>query len=308
MNITIEIPSKRYSFDKKHWKLFDSEEIYFRNLSGNNIYIYCPELIIPSIKADIKNSKPLRLDIDGKYLVADFGRIEQIGQMLQYSNAYVPKLSFSCDRFKLMTIRYHADYLVRQGILFRECAPPGTYGKIIAANHEPIVFDDCAEIPYVFGDVIPIEECYDDGLSGELSIKVAEIDRRFRICYDKGLILNGNIIKKFSYECGGNKYSYSNNPFYPIYGIDGSEITKDAYMMEMEAMSPLGKIAYPYLLEQIKEMLFQDMDATRVVKRMERVSKIDPYLAMEMGDRFLKNGVSAKVSDYLEVLKRKYIK
>ena len=297
LTITIEIPSRRYSFDKRHWTLFDSEEIYFRNISGKNIYIYCPELVIPSIIADMKRANPLTLDIEGKYLVADFKRIEQVGLILQYSRIYMPSLTFRCDRFKLMTIRYYASYEREGDIIVRQNSPEGTYGKLMVPGMEPIVFEESVEIPRVYGCKMDVLECYDDGLSGELSIGATWVDREFHIACDEDTIIQGANINKFGYKCDGEEYHYVGNPFYFLYGVDGPQPNIYALEMDRKVFGPMEAQAFPHLVEEIKGIIMKDRDAKRTAARMRHLCEIDRQFAIDLGEHFMRSNEGVWVHD-----------
>jgi hypothetical protein len=297
LTITLEIPSRRYSFDKKHWTLFDSEEIYFRNITGKNIYIYCPELVIPSIKADMDKSRPLSLGIEGKYLVADFGRIEQIGQILQYSQTYMPKLSFYCDKFKLMTIRYYSSYSREGNKIIRLNAPNNTYGKLIIPGMEPIIFEESVKIPQVYGFKIDVMECYDDGLSGELSIRATCINREFHIRCSESTIINGSEIKDFYFVCDKEEHHYVGNPFYYLYGVEEKQPDVPAIELERNSFDSMGALAYPFLVEEIKNIIMKDRNAKRTATRMRNLCVIDKQFSIELGEHFLKSNQGVWVSD-----------
>lgn len=303
LTITIQIPSRRFSFDKIHWKMFDSDEIYFQNFAHKNIYIYCPTLIIPVITANIKDSKPLNLDIDGRYLVADIGRIKQISCLLQYSSVYMPKIRFCCDKYDLFTIRYYASYERDGNIITRVDAPESTYGRLIVPDRDPIIFQDWVEIPDVYDCIIQIEECYDDGFSGELSIKVKKIDRGFYLACDPNLIIHGSSINNFKYVCDGDEHYYRGNPFYHIYGIDGPAPDKNALEIERKAFNKMDEMAYPRLEDKVKEYILNDRDGKRTAARMMRLKDIDREFAIRLGENYQKKNTSVWVTEELSSLK-----
>ncbi len=302
LTITIQIPSNRYSFDKVHWKFFDSEEIYFRTLVHPRIYIYCPTPTLPTIMPQMVDSKPLNLDIEDKYLVAEMGRINQIGYLIEYGNRYIPKLDFRCGRFKLFTIRYYASYDRQDNVISRHDAPPCTYGKLIVPGMDPIRFDDSVSIPNVYGCKMEIDECYDDGLSGEMPFKATWVDREFHLSCDRQLIIHGNRINKFPYRCDGVDHEYSGNPFYYLYGAEGPEPNPFALEMDRKALVGLDAAAFPYLLEEVKTEVLKDRDAKRVLARMKRLAKVDREFAINLGEHFVKDNFSGLVEEELRNL------
>ena len=305
LRITVEIPSRRYSFDKKYWILFNSEEIYYRNLSGDKIYIYCHDLVMPVIKPDLQGANVLNLDIEGKYLVADISRIKQIGDILEYSDIYLPKLLFYCDNFKLFTIRYYGEYR-REGqhMIFRINAPNETYGKIIIPNTDPIIFQESISIPAKYGCKISVEECYDNGFSGELSIKVICINREFDIKY-KSEIIQGTQINEFKYVCDEITHHYLSNPFYYLYGLEESLPDQDEIDAQRKLFRDLDEIAYSYIIDKIKEILLEDKNPDRVSIRIKRLWNIDNQYANELASNFIKKYEGVKVKDTLKYLTNK---
>lgn len=185
IQISVQIPSRRYSFDKKNWRFFNEGELTPEDLQHEKIYIYCPTLVIPVIKADYEGSKPLNLDIEGMYQVAPIKSINMIGLMIDCAKIYKPTMHFKCGRFDLFTIRYTANYVLNGFTVSRSNAMKGTVA--IAKLEDGAIlgeFKNSFKLPTIYGGVIEIFEQTDDGFSQKERFAFS-IDCNFHIIHGK---------------------------------------------------------------------------------------------------------------------------
>ncbi len=149
----------------------------------------------------------------------------------------------------------------------------------------------------MYGFKIDVMECYDDGLSGELSIRATCINREFHIRCSESTIINGSEIKDFYFVCDKEEHHYVGNPFYYLYGVEEKQPDVPAIELERNSFDSMGALAYPFLVEEIKNIIMKDRNAKRTATRMRNLCVIDKQFSIELGAHFLKSNQGVWVSD-----------
>ena len=279
--IILQVPSRRFSFDKKNWHMF-GEVMYYRDTQASEIYIYCPTLVYPIIKAVYKNSKPIMLTIEGRYLKCEFSKISQIGDILEYSNKSIFKLKFMCGRFPLFVIRYSSDYCVKGDVIVRKSKVDNTVAEFVdKLTGYTARFDDSFKIPPLT-ERYQVMEYYDDGF-GEQGRIVLTGFMGFQIPGDiTGTILAGDDFGSIFYA--KRTKSYNSSDFKNLIDIDSRYDPDKQKKIEekYQAMEWAASEGYQEIKKAILKLFLSDSNYIRLKSRAKRFADDYPEVAYEL--------------------------
>jgi len=309
--ICVQVPSRRFSFDTKKWILFNSEELYFRNVEGKQFFVYCPTLVFPQITAVYKDSKSLPLEIQGLYLTCEFSKVNQIGTLLEYGRKYKPTMMFKCGRFDLFTIRYTADYFLAPGCIKRINALINTYAVCEYETGEEVRFNDNIAILLSDNtDAVDVYEYYDDGF-GEQKRFAFHADTQLYLLTSKDSIQNGYTPNKLKVNFNGETILYDWDQVNYLISLD-DPLDIDSCNYARHYFSTIGNNKYSIELydsvcELIKDAILSDESTDRLKKRIQRFKDVDVDFAIKLCKRCLEirsdSGVIHQLS-YLEQFKK----
>ena len=307
MSFIVQVPSRRFSFDKITWMLFNSSELYFRDIEKRQLYVYCPTLVFPLIIVNYKKSVPLKLEIEGPYLTCEFKKVVQIGYILEHARVYKPTMSFKCGRFDLFTIRYTADYEFKLKSIVQSNAPDKinaiceySSGEIVdfAKGRAPILQD-------YMGD-INVFEYYDDGFGEQ---------KRFAFKLGVGIELITEIDAILNAECQAVKIKYNGNVIEYENGRIGHmvDMSKSFIIFEHEFIRKLflkdegGESSlkiFDATCKLIKDVMLKDSSTEHLKRRIKKFKKYDVDFAIKLCERALEIRSDREVINQLEELKK----
>ncbi|MDD3379140.1 MAG: hypothetical protein PHG86_04060 [Candidatus Methanomethylophilaceae archaeon] len=309
--IRVQVPSRRFSFDTKKWMLFNSEELYFRNVEGKQFFVYCPTLVFPQITVMYKDSKPLILEIQGIYLTCEFSKVNQIGALLENGRMYKPTMMFKCGRFDLFTIRYSADYSLSPGRITRINAPINTYAVCEYATGEGVRFkDDIVILPFDNINAVDVYEYYANDF-GEQKRFAFHANTQPRLRTSKDSIQNGDTPRKLKVDFNGETVLYDWDQVNYLISLD-DQLDIDSCNYVRHYFSAIGSNKhsielYDSVCELIKDAILSDESTDRLKKRIQRFKDVDVDFAIKLCKRCLEirsdGGVIYQLS-YLEQSKK----
>lgn len=306
LTLRIQIPSRRFSFDKSVWHMF-GEELYYRDTHYSSLYIYCPTLVYPILSVDYHGSRPIPLQIEGQYLTTPFNKISQISSIIESSGKNISSLKFSCGRFGLFTIRYNADYIFEEGTIVRRNAPSSTMAvcRRMSDGEEIPFIDDRLTMPDDMGD-FEIIEYYDDGfgsesrtvLKGGGSITIPpDIANRIRAGDDISYIID----RKRTIQLPGSDFRNIislDSPYNPEKQVS----IRDAY----ENMGIIYISLYREAVSAVKMAILADKNYQRIRKRIERFRLYDVVFTYELCEAFLSLKQDSNISELKDELSPMY--
>lgn len=311
LSIYIQVPSRRFSFDAKNWMLFNSSELYFRDVEKKQFYVYCPTLVFPQITADYGSSvpkNPLKLEIQGPYLTCEFKKIIQVGNIIEHNRMYVPVMRFKCGRFDLFTIRYTADYLLTPGRIKRSLAPRNTYAVCEYDSGEKVNFiEDMAILPSDILESVNVFEYYDDGFNeGKRFAFHANTQPRLRT--GKEFIQRGETPNKLKVVFNGETITYDWDQVNYLTRLDGP-FDKDyrEYVRRFFSADGIGRHSlelYDLVCELIKETILDDTSTERLKIRIQRFKDVDIDFSIKLCERCLDIRSDCSVINQLSQLKQ----
>ena len=293
LSMTLEIPSNRYSFDKKKWHLFDSEDIYFRNSESHDyLFIYCPKLMYPQIMPIYQGGRKLDLNIDGHYLVCETSKINQLGMLFEKGRIYEPYLKFKCGEHNLFTIRYTADYTTTDNEIKRRNAPEYTSFHVQLDDGTSIEnCEEYCELPPEYCGTITIVEDYDEGF-GPLS-RIASVEKiGLRIEMDEGEVIAGNADTKITVRKNRKKWIVPPEDIHYLIEPEGNinnayiDDIKSCYKESDESLNH-SISAYDSVCDYIKTTLLKDDNINRLKMRARKFEKVDLGFTIELYRRVL---------------------
>lgn len=306
--LSIQVPSRRFSFDKKTWHMF-GETIYFREASASELYIYCPTLVYPSLTVNYENSKPIDLEIEGQYLKCSFSKISMISAIVENSKRNIYKLEFRCGGYDLFIIRYSADYGLKNGVISRFNCPPNTYGVCIedgtGVEHR---FETSLDLPKN-ADSCTIYEYYDDGF-GKQRCRVRQIQYfdTFVVPSAKINIIRAgdDFISVTDLKCG-LKFYYKD--FRNIIDLD---IEYDPVKQEQvdESYRSKGELffgRYNMVKKEIVRVLISDPNYIRKKKRARRFMNYLPELSYELCKSIPETEKDKEIESWMGILENKVV-
>ena len=300
ITLRMQVPSRRFSFDKKKWLLFGSE-LYYRDTEYTDLYIYGPTPVFPCIYVDYPESKPQNLNMEGPFMTCKFDRISRISTMIEYNPMKTTSmLKFLCDRQVLFIIRYNADYKISEDNITRSNPPENTRALIreIGTDREVEFDGNHVIIPYDFGDYDLIE-VYDGGFISQ-ERKVATVNRRLRLQAEAvGNILSGEDFTEI--VCNGMKFT--GREFRNLVSWDRKY---DPYVQNNIARryESQGEPAYNTYLEvvsAIKDVIAGDKNVSRLKTRIMRFKDADPEFTLRLCNQYLVLSEASKMSDDSEI-------
>ena len=308
LSIQVQVPSRRFSFDMKTWALFNSKELYFRDVERKQFYVYCPKLESPRITVNYEKSKPLALEIEGHCLICEFNKVVQIGYILERGHAYIPCMSFKCGQFDLFTIRYTADYELLPGRIKRTNAPKNTHSICRYESGREIIFDgDSVTLLSDIMESVDVYECYDTGFGEEMRFAFhADVQPRLRT--GKETIRKGEIIKELKIDYNGETITYGWSQINHLVGIDTPY--ERSHLMHVEdcySRSNGEKYSlelYNLICQLVKDVILSDESIERIKKRIKRFKDEDPEFAIKLCERHLELRSDYEVMNNLSYLKQ----
>lgn len=81
--IIAEIPSFRYSFNKKDWMIFDSKRYYYRTLNSNRVYVKTPNKDEGYLSISVPGAKPLNGQFVDGYNVFELREITKLAEYIK---------------------------------------------------------------------------------------------------------------------------------------------------------------------------------------------------------------------------------
>jgi hypothetical protein len=290
LSIQVQVPSRRFSFDMKTWILFNSKELYFRDVEKRQVYIYCPTLVFPRITVNYDGSKPLVLEIEGQYLTCEFKKVVQIGHILEMGHMYMPSMSFKCGRFDLFTIRYTANYELSSGSINRTNAPKNTHSLCKYESGKIIPFDgDSIILPSDVVESVDVYECYDTAFSEEMRFAFHP-NTRPRLRTGGDIIWKGETPKELKVDFNGETVTYGRELIdYLIcidtpYDADHGKCFRNQHSMNTKGSSVE---LYDSVCGLIRDVILSDESTERLKRRIQRFKDGDPEFATKLCERHL---------------------
>lgn len=292
--VRLQVPSRRFSFDKKVWHLFD-QDLYYRLANQDHLYIFCPTLVIPVISVDYKGARELNLEIEGRYLSCEMRRILMVGAQLEYAGILIPSIQFSCGRFRLFRMRYTANYSLSDGIVTRENSPNNTYAVASVDGSEPIPFeDDQFIVPKDSDGILEVIEIYSTGFGEDKRIAFrADVGLEFD--YNPELIRSGSIKDHYEVSYHGEKYVFTGDDLAEYLSIDSIGVS-NAFTSD----DPNKVMVYEKTVERIKEILLKENSWNRLHRRIIHFMSSDMDLAVRLGYRYVEISDTIEARDLLE--------
>ena len=303
LTLVLQVPSRRFSFDKKIWYMF-GKELYYRETQHSRLFIYCPTLVYPKIEVKT-GSKPIDLEIEGRLLVCDFTKISMISTMIEHSKQAISHLRFRCGRFDLFTIRYSADYSISWNKVIRTNAPDNTWA-VIRENSTGREYrvEDSIEIPDDMGDYTILEFYGDDFGSECLTVKIQE--HSFHIPAETAkLIRAGDDFISITYHHLSVKFT--NIDFRNLVEND-KPYDPSAQRSVQEKYARMGASEERYYLtvkNEIKNVILQDMNFIRLKKRAKRFTEGDPLFSYQLCCACLELSPDSEMEELKDSLKEK---
>lgn len=288
INLRMQVPSRRFSFDKKKWIMFGAE-LYYRNTGYTDLYIYSPTPVFPRIEVDFPRSKPQNLIMEGPYMTCGFDRIYMIPRMIEYSpEKTVAVLKFQCDGKMLFAIRYNADYKISKSgdRIVRSNPPKNTRALIkeIGTDREMEFEGDRIEVPDDFGDY-DLVEIYDNGFR-PLERKVETVVRKLHLPPDvANSVLSGVDFTELTY----NHIRFVGKDFRNIVSYDREydSHAQDDVDNRYEHQGESAYNAYLDVLSAIKDVFVTDKNIKRLRSRIMRFEDVDPAFTVRLCDQYL---------------------
>ena len=308
VRFSFQVPSYRFRFDNGDWKLFGTE-IYYREARATKLSIYCPTPVFPQITTDFNgksDGKPLMLEVEGRNLVCDFRRIDQIGQMVENSDQNIFKISFKCGGTNLFTIRYTATYTLEKNELSRSNAPEKTSAVLVDEDSGTSVkFRHSVKIPPVGN--LKVIEYYNDGFTEE-SRKAYSLKRDWIEVRSPGEneILSGNSFNKLKFNLTDSpNINYEGGCFRSLVSLDGKfDPSQDFEYFMKNDWNDDCFVCYPVAYNTASRIFLTDQNINRIKIRIRRFKESDPGLAHGLCLRYLKMSEDAWVSDMEKNLSR----
>ena len=302
LSFVLQVPSRRFSFDKKTWHLFGTE-LYYRETQYSRLYIYCPTLVYPKIEVKLEKSKPIDLEIEGRLLVCNFDKISMISTIIEHSKKAICRLQFMCGRFDLFTIRYSADYSISWNKVVRTNAPENTWA-VIRENSTGLEYrmEDSIDIPAEMGDYTILEYYGDDFGSEFRTVKIQE--HSFHIPVDTAkLIRAGDPFVSIWYHQHSIKFTW--NDFRNLVEID-KPYNPSIQRSVQERFARLGASEEGYYLtvkNEIKSVILQDKNHLRLKNRAKRFKDGDPLFSYQLCCACLKINHDPEIEELKDSLK-----
>jgi len=310
LTIVIQVPSRRFSFDTKKWMLFDSKELYFRDIEQKRLYIYCPTLVFPQILAIYPKATPQPLEIQGPHLTCEFKKVTLVGNQLNAARMYMPLMRFKCGRFNLFTIRYTADYEFFPWKIIRKNAPINTNAVCVCENGQRISFlNDTAHIPPDVSGIIDVYEYYDDGF-GEQKRFARSIHAEMKLEAKPEAIINGVTPDSITVIIGEIKMKYDWEQINYLVSLN-DKLTAYDYQYALDYLPRIGDYnhsveLYGLVCDKIKDIILSDDSPERLKKRIGRFKTVDAEFTKRLCRRCLELGDDSAVRyqlSYLETIK-----
>ena len=290
ISITIQVPSRRFSFDKKKWFLFGSKELYSKSMPCENIFIYTPIYEYPAITVNFKNSKKQNLEIDGEYLMCDLHNINMIRTIMEQAKVMIPSLSFRCGNHDLFRIRYTADYSIFDRTITRNNIPEGTTSFLETEDGQRIPFDgDSLTLEDTVTGRISIIESFDDGFDSSETLAF-EADVGLTVDIDRESIICGKIPEKITITLNGKRLDVPEGLFDHLIITDGSLDPDDLPFIESSFMELPVKDSHDVgmtISRRIQDIILTDNDLNRIMKRIHRFDRAYPEFALELCEKYL---------------------
>lgn len=301
LHLVLQIPSRRFSFDKKTWHMF-GEEMYYRDTQSERIYIYCPTLVYPVIDVNYEGSKPINLEIEGRLLVCEMKKINQIGVMIEYSRQLIFKLKFKCGRFDIFIIRYTADYTFPENRIVRRNAPPNTWAVVRddSTKSEYRIEDDF-EIPEEVGDYTLLE--YHEGDFGDDYRVVRNVSRFLSIPEDTSrLIMAGDPFVSILNRRYSKEYAWSD--FRNLVEIDKpyDPMVQNEIRLKYQNAGEFEEKSYLMVEEAVRRAILADRNTIRLNARIWKFRDVDPAFCIELCNAYLTLDNSSEVREILSQL------
>lgn len=289
VDITVQIPSRRFSFDKKRWFLFGSKGFYSKNMPYENIFIYTPVYEYPKITVDYKESKQQKLEIDGEYLTCDLHRIRITGTLLN-ETMMIPCLSFKCGDHNIFHIRYTADYAIFDRTITRSNIPEDTTAILITEDGERIPFEgDSITLDDTITGNVSVIELFDDGFdSSETMAFRANVG--FTVDLDRESIMMGVIPEKITITLNGRKVSVPEGLFDRLITLDvpldPDELLSIKSLFRDLPVKNSIKVGM-MITKTIQDITLTDDDPKRILKRIHKFDKTCPEYALKLCEKYL---------------------
>ena len=305
ISITVQVPSRRFSFDKKRWFLFGSKELYSKSMPSENIFIYTPVYVYPAIRVEFKGSKPQNLEIDGEYLRCDLHRINMIRAQMEEAHMIIPRLSFKCGDYSIFYIRYTADYSIFDRTITRSNIPENTTAKLMTESGElmPFVGNSITLDDSITGKVSIIES-FDDGFDSSDTMAF-EASVGLTIDADEDAIISGVIPEKIIITLNGERIDIPKGLLDHLIVIDGPLDPDDLPFIEssFRELPVKNPIEVGVMITKIiQDITLADDNLWRIKKRIHRFDKIYPEYVLELCMKYLsiEDDVSIRdMADYI---------
>ena len=290
ISITVQVPSRRFSFDKRKWFLFGSRELYAKSMPCENIFIYTPVYEYPAIIVDFKGSKPQNLEIDGEYLRCDLHKINMIRAQMEQAKVMIPNLSFKCGNHDLFCIRYTADYSIFDRTITRSNIPEGTTTFLKTEDGQRIQFTgDSFTLDDSITGKVSVIESFDDGFDSSETLAF-EADVGLTVDMDKDSIINGVIPEKIAITLNGQRIDVPKGLFDHLIIKEGPLDPDDLPFIESSYRELPVKNSIEVgltIARRIQNIILTDDDPKRILKRIHRFDKAYPEFTLELCEKYL---------------------
>lgn len=116
-DITIGIPSFRYSFNGKDWNIFDSKKYYFKDLKSDCVYVKTPNLDGGFLSISVPGSYPLYGHVEDGFNVFDLRKITMAAHCVE-DNRFFVYYNWGADKDeseRMFPVSINAGYRIGDG-------------------------------------------------------------------------------------------------------------------------------------------------------------------------------------------------
>lgn len=236
-DMSVEIPSFRYSFDGKEWFVFDSKRYYYRDLDSDTLYVKTPHGDEGYLSISVPEARPLEGFFENGVNMFDLKKITSVAGYVKDYRFYVyfnPK-SEGYGSEKVFPISVNAGYLIDDGRVRVGTRPAGdvSYRLTVEYGNGDVITVPFEEYTAVFDEEgfekITVQEIVINGSGNENVRNTVIVPREIVIELDGSKIRRNELPECIGYQYGN--YEGEINPKYFESMIVGERYT-DEYNKE----------------------------------------------------------------------------
>lgn len=212
-DITVEIPSFRYSFNRTDWFIFNSKKYYYKELNSEFLYIKTPNRDGGYLSISVPRSKPLKGSFEDGINVFNLTEITSVAGYFEIYgfHVYYNWREGQNKYEKAFYISVNAEYRIEDGQVRVVARHAGnvSYRLVIDYESEESVTvpfeDDIAEFDEEGFEEIIVQEVFVDDFGGESVTEVTLIPKEIKLEFNHLNISQNKLPERIEYQYGNYK-------------------------------------------------------------------------------------------------------